>query len=379
MTMIDRCEVVVLGGGPAGCACALALARLGVADTWVIEAGRYRNLRIGECVPAETRHLLHRLGLMASFAAEGHARSVGGCALWGGPRPGFNDALFNPHGQGFHLDRRRFDAWLAAHVAKGPGRLRLGARFRQAERRGGRWLVTMDDGAKLEASFVVDATGSKAVFARQVGARRIVHDRLICLTGFFAGIEGDEVPTQTFLEAVEDGWWYGARLPNGIMTCAFACDPDTVRRGALGDHRQWLMKLLTTRLLPPHIMGRPLVEGSPFIKAAPSFILDRIAGDGYVAVGDAACAFDPISSRGIHKALSDGIDAAEAVAATRQGERDALARYAEGVVARYETYLKTRTSLYRGEADRRQSSFWHNRLKDAPGSTTNGGGGLYGS
>ena len=37
-------------------------------------------------------------------------------------------------------------------------------------------------------------------------------------------------------------------------------------------------------------------------------------GDGWVAAGDAACAFDPLSGQGIFKALDGGMRAAEAVA-----------------------------------------------------------------
>ena len=41
-----------------------------------------------------------------------------------------------------------------------------------------------------------------------------------------------------------------------------------------------------------------------------SYVSDRIVGDGWILVGDAACFIDPLFSSGVHLALSAGILAA---------------------------------------------------------------------
>ena len=47
-----RADVIVVGGGPAGCSTALALARTGIAVT-ILERSRYEAFRVGETLPPE--------------------------------------------------------------------------------------------------------------------------------------------------------------------------------------------------------------------------------------------------------------------------------------------------------------------------------------
>jgi len=102
-------DVVVLGGGPAGCAAAIALRQHEVDRVLVVEAGHYEAERIGEGIPPDTRTLLQRLGVWNEFLKEGHDACLGSCSSWGTAELGFNDFLFNPLGNGWHLERKRFD------------------------------------------------------------------------------------------------------------------------------------------------------------------------------------------------------------------------------------------------------------------------------
>ena len=82
------------------------------------------------------------------------------------------------------------------------------------------------------------------------------------------------------------------------------------------------------------------IDNSLVVCPAPSFLLDKPAGKGWLAVGDAASAYDPISSQGIHKALSDGLEAANAIAPWLDGGADKLAEYGSSVANRFDVYLK---------------------------------------
>lgn len=114
----DDFKVVILDGGPAGCASALSLIAAGVEpeSLLVVKASRFERDRIGKSIPPDTRSLFEALGVLPSFLAEAHEPCYGSASSWGSDELGSNDFLYNPYGNGWHLDRRRFDAWLADEV-----------------------------------------------------------------------------------------------------------------------------------------------------------------------------------------------------------------------------------------------------------------------
>jgi len=111
-----RIDVIIVGGGPAGCSTALALARAGITVT-ILERSRYEKFRVGETLPPEARLPLTVLGVWEEFLADQHVESPGIAFAWGGPNLYDNDFIVNPCGPGWHIDRRRFDLMLARAAA----------------------------------------------------------------------------------------------------------------------------------------------------------------------------------------------------------------------------------------------------------------------
>lgn len=360
-----RWNVAVLGGGPAGCATALALERKGVRDVCIIDPDRPSGLHVGETLPPETRLLLDELGLWAEFAGEGHEESLGSCSSWGSDALGYNDFLLNPYGRGWHLDRQRFDTFLRRSAASRNIAMFSGARLLRYEAaRDGEFLLHLGfDGAAttLHARYVVDATGIQSAFARRAGARPLSFDRLSFVYGFFDADAAASPTRLTMLEATEHGWWYAAGLPDRRVAVAFATDPETIREQELSVEGRWFARLLRTRHIAPRLDGCRFVRGSAVIRVAPSFVLDHVAGARWLAVGDAASAYDPLSSLGIHKALAGGLDAAEAIATALESNADIASDYASSIAANFEEYTTNRNYLYELETRWAESPFWRNR------------------
>lgn len=367
MTLGDRFDVAVVGAGPAGAAAAAALRRAGVTIVALVDQGPSpRRPLVGESIPPETGLLLERLGAWPAFVADEHDRCLGSASSWGSDVPGHNDFVCNPHGSAWHLDRGRFDACLRRHAVACGARLRRPARIaRVTAEPGGPVTLHTDDGGQLVTRFVVDATGQGAHVARMLGARRRVHHRLACAAALLSLPERSSLNRMTVLEAVEYGWWYAARVPGQRASAVVAADPGDLGRRALHTADGWLDQLSRTVHVAGALRGAALDASGVHVHAAPSTLLEPCAGDGWAAVGDAASAFDPLSSQGIHKALADGLDVARAVAAWLDGRAEDLAGYRAGVESRFEDYQRERDHLYGLERRWPEAPFWRARHRQA--------------
>jgi flavin-dependent dehydrogenase len=361
-------DVVILGGGTAGCAAALALAKRGVPRVCVVEPGHGSAARVGESIPPDARILLQQLGVWEGFLEQGHEPCLGSCSSWGSDALGYNDFMINPYGSGWHLDRPRFDASLADRAVAMGVSLRAEGGFAGVEPLGdeGFRLTLSEPGAEpLDARFVVDATGARSVFARRLGATQLPLDRLMFVYGFFDVPEGAAPSRLTMLEAVPEGWWYAARLPDRRLAVAFASDPETIQEGGLARIHGWFPRLLRTRHVAPRLSGCRLCPDSLVVRAAPSFLLDQAAGDRWIAVGDAAAAYDPIASQGIYKALEGGLAAGEIAAARLDSPANRAHEYHAATAARFADYLAIRNHFYGLEERWADAPFWRRRRERA--------------
>src|SRR5262245_6235406 len=275
------CDVVILGGGPAGCAAALWLrAHSPELRLAVIEAGDYGSQKIGETLSPRAGLVLSELGLWDRFLRDRHLSSPGLASSWGAAELGYYDFVANPYGPGWHLDRQRFDAMLGATVRERGVTLLTetsAARLKNCEtemiqlslerRRGG--------STQVRARFALDATGRRSWLARRGGLSRSCDDRLICL---FATVPSNltlDIDPMTLIEADEFGWWYSLRLPQGFALFAFFTDSDVARRLQLRDGAEWSARLRTASHTSRRIDWRHWRTPVIIARPASSSYLDR--------------------------------------------------------------------------------------------------------
>jgi flavin-dependent dehydrogenase len=349
-------DAVILGGGPAGAAAAIALARAGRRST-VIERNTEPQLRVGETIPPIARLPLESLGVWERFLAEGHEPAPGNRSLWGSDVPAENEFIRNPYGAGWHLDRRRFESMLLAEAERAGAQLVRGREVSRIEYDGSEWRID-----EFTSRFAVDATGRAAVLARAAGVERVAIDQLIGVTAFFADARDED--RYTLIEAAENGWWYAALLPDRRLVAAFMTDSDIATRMKLRERSAWMGEAEKTSLIARRIASATM-EGEPRIASATSSRLSSVVGRAWLAAGDAALSFDPLSSQGIDTAMSCGIAAARAIDAHLRGDDSALRRYAEGVTKIWTDFVVDRARYYAVEKRWPHSVFWQRRQRSS--------------
>jgi len=356
-------DTAVIGGGPSGTAAALTLRRYTSHSVVIVERDAYQHPRVGETVSSAIFPLLDYLGasecLREGDAVESHANA----AAWGSDQLIVRDHMFTGRGSGWHLDRRTFDLSLADAARKAGATMFRNTCIRSASRAddGGCLLsVEGENNTLIHAAHVIDASGRTISFARLAGAAKESVDHLIGVVAYFRGLDGRSTNHSTLVEAEECGWWYGALLPHGTAVVSFMTDAFQAKALCVNEWRGFYERLLETR----HISGF-LTAADPleqlYIHSASSHRLCPVIGPRWVAVGDAAASYDPLSSLGIGHALSSGIQGARIVDDRLAGDGELADAYPLDIARFADEFLARRVAIYQAEQRWPQSEFWRSR------------------
>lgn len=373
-------HVVIVGGGAAACAAALFLRaaqptiRITLVEKQAAGAISSGGQRIGETLPAASAVFLQRLGLWQSFLRCGFLPTHGTAAAWGSAELYHNESITSPYGGGWHLDRAAFDQWLLKTAMDRDIHYLSHCQLRHSQFNNTtqQWTCSLVEGpgrqTPLTCDFIIDATGRGAHFARGQGAQRIAADRLVGVYGIFAGHpERSREGGYTLVESQPQGWWYSAKLPDNRWVVALMSDATTIKHNRLKTYGQWYHLLRQTQHTWPRLDGvvpaANTGEAKLTLVAAHSQYLDHCVGPGWLACGDAASSYDPLSSLGLFKAFRTGLYSAYAVtdfltATTAPQRALGLRKYQHLVAREYQAYQQTKAAYYAQE-QRFSTPFWH--------------------
>lgn len=356
-------DVLIIGGGPAGTTTGLTILKKPGISVAIIEQSAYTQARIGEVLSPGMRNMLAYFDVWEAFKTQHTLDAFSSQAVWGREERSSMDYLFTTHGSGWHLDRLAFDKMLADKFSEKGGELLLNTKYLDAQEIDGNWLVEVkkeDRIERIKASYIVDASGRKGIFAKQRKVNRIHDDQLVGI-GCFADIDASIKQEQSILiEACEYGWWYTAPTPNDKMSVILMTDLDMINELGAAKAAAWKELLWSTKHTSSRVKKLSF-EANPRSFLAHSSKLDFAGADNWLAVGDAFSSHDPLSSSGIPHALGSGAYAARVVVAALQGNKRVLHDYNQEISAQYVNYLDTKRNYYGYEQRWPNAKFWKRR------------------
>lgn len=379
-------DCVVVGAGPAGSAAAITLARAGMSVLLLDKRCEFES-SLGESLPPMAIGLLEQLlgSLDPLLTDKGATKTRGNASSWSSEEPQISDFFFTPKGFGLCLDRAYFDAALRAQAVNLGAVLELGTAVTKCQRsKAGAWRLTTQRGDEQQnhvADFVLDCSGRRSVIAKLLGVQRYRDDPLFAFALRLEASTIEDLDCYTRIEAAPNGWWYSNRVPVANQAVAeqrrsqrlvvFQTDKNSVA-AKQGASVHGLLDLLakSNGHIAKHIrqfdykpIGR--VRGA----AAGSERLSQYCGEGWFAVGDAAQAYDPLSSQGIDKALRSGTMAGQLVeyslsnkaANSAHKNHFFIKRYAAEQSRLWATYQQQLNHYYASEQRWTNQEFWHRR------------------
>ena len=311
---MSACDVLVVGGGPAGSTTARLLALRGWKVRLLDRARFPRAKACGECLNPGAVAALDRLGVLEDVLALGPAPLAGWAVAAspgsaGGPAPVARGRF--PSGQGgLALDRARLD-----HALLDAAR-RAGVEIREETR------VLPGDSALHAARVVVGADGLRSAVARSMSAyRRAPRIRKLSITLHVEGIALDAREGRIWLDAHGTVGLAPLDLAGRLWNATVVADAPTHGRAVAGDPAAFaLARLAAVVAGPPTKPGEapdagppPRLVAGPWTSGPFDWPARRAVADGVVLVGDAAGYFDPLTGQGIFRALRSAELAAAAI------------------------------------------------------------------
>ncbi|RYY96123.1 MAG: NAD(P)/FAD-dependent oxidoreductase [Comamonadaceae bacterium] len=343
-TQATECDVLVIGGGPAGSTAAALLAEQGHRIV-LLEKAHHPRFHIGESLLPANVALFDRLGVRDQVEKIGMPK-------WGvefvSPdhdhvaRLEFAEAWDKSMPYAWQVRRSDLDEILFRNAAARGAQAIEGCRVRAVEfdEDGASVDATLDDGAarRFRARFVIDASGRDTFLSNKFKAKqKNPRHNSSALFGHFTGAERlpGKLEGNITIFWFAHGWFWYIPLADGSTSVGAVCWPYYLKSRDKPVRDFFLDTIAMCPQLAERLKAATLVDEAVYATGNYSYTSSHCSGDRYLMLGDAFTFVDPVFSSGVYLAMHSAFESVPLVRAALERSRRAGA-----LRQRFERYMR---------------------------------------
>lgn len=353
--MASHADVAIIGGGPAGSAAAILLARAG-RRVVLCEKEAFPRFKIGESLLPHSLDLFDKLGVRDELERHAFPKAGGEIATACGRRTQrfyFEGAMQLSHRSAFQVERAWFDKMLLDHAAAS------GAEIRQPCAVSGvafdKTGVTLKTGSgEIRASYLLDCSGRNAVVGSQFDLkRRYDHLQKFSVFAHYEGVQREDGRDATLTRLVRGkrSWFWLIPIDERRTSVGVVMDIADFRAAKLTPEAALDEAFATAPVMRSRMAAARRITEIHGVGDY-SYRNTRLHGPRWMLAGDAAGFIDPIFSTGVFLALHCAEQAANTLDFALRHPflgRIRMAAYARDVNRQMNRYLRFVTSWYTDE------------------------------
>lgn len=318
---MESFDVIVVGGGPSGCATAISLGKKGRKVLLLDKAKFPRDKTCGDAVSGKTLKALRELDLIPEVEKLPHGKVYG--IMFSSPK-GESVSIDFPHPEGERVQsgyicrREAYDNMLF-QAAKRYCKVIEDFAVTDLIQAGGYVVGVKGTGpsgpAEFKSSVVVGADGATSVVATKLGLSKLDPKHVsVSIRAYYDSIKGLTPNIEIhFVDSIQPGYFWIFPIEDGKANVGLGMTQDELKKRNVNlqaeldkiikENPLFKERFAEAKLLTP-IKGWTLPMGSK---------RRRATGNGFVLIGDAASLIDPFSGEGIGNGMTSGLLAARII------------------------------------------------------------------